>query len=55
MKKQPDKLLDITLVTKMLGININLRPHPAVGTIVNWPRGSQKLDLYKNEEGMHGL
>ena len=26
-----------------------------VGTTVNWPRDSQKLDLYINEEGMYEL
>ena len=28
---------------------------PVVGTTINWPRYSQKLDLYINEEGMYGL
>ena len=28
---------------------------PAAGTTVNWPRDSQKLDLYINEEGMYQL
>ena len=28
---------------------------PTVGTTVNWPRDSQKLDLYINEEGMYEL
>ena len=26
-----------------------------IGATVNWPRDSQKLDLYINEEGMHEL
>ena len=28
---------------------------PTVSTTVNWPRDSQKLDLYINEEGMYEL
>ena len=28
---------------------------PTVGTTVNWPRDSQKLDLYINEEGRYEL
>ena len=28
---------------------------PTVGTTVNWPKDSQKLDLYINEEGMYEL
>ena len=28
---------------------------PTLGTTVNWPRDSQKLDLYINEEGMYEL
>ena len=28
---------------------------PTVGATVNWPRDSQKLDLYINEEGMYEL
>ena len=28
---------------------------PTKGTTVNWPKDSQKLDLYINEEGMYEL
>ena len=28
---------------------------PTAGTTVNWPKDSQKLDLYINEEGMYEL
>ena len=28
---------------------------PTVGTTVNWPRDSQKVDLYINDEGMYEL
>ena len=35
--------------------NHQLAAVPTVGTTVNWPRDSQKLNLYINEEGMYEL
>ena len=32
-----------------------MRSVPAARTPINWPKDSQKYDIYTNEEGMHEL
>ena len=50
MKKQPDKLSDITVVVRMFCINISWWTYPQQ---VSWQGDSQKLKLCICEEGVH--
>ena len=52
MKKHTDELSGTTVLEKIFNANINWRSYPPW---VNWPRDSQKLDLYINEEEMYEL
>ena len=54
MRKQPGELSSTTVLEKIFSVNINWPP-TTVRMTVNWPRDSQKLDLYIIEGGMYEL